>query len=401
MRHDALGEINEFLVLDFLREQLEATRAEIAEALALSPATISRIVGRLLERGLVSEGPAAATAGPGRPSTVLKLVLDRIAVVGIDLGGTKCHGAFSSIDGVVLDEQVVTVADAGGAFSALETVWRTLAEKAAERDIAIGSLAVGVPAVIDPDTRLATRGPNVGWDGFDLLSGIEAFGVPFVVDNDVNLAAIAEGEVGQAVGVRDYLLLSIGTGLGAAIVSNGSLVRGRHNAAGEIGVMLPESAMLPQPRTAQVGGLESVLSGAAIARRAAERVAGDGAAREELGEAPTAKDVIEAALAGRPHARSLIDGVLHALAVAVINTSSVTDPEIVILDGSVGRALAPFFDEVDALVRNHVLTPPRLTASAIGPNSTVRGAISAAIQHLRRLDAPSSLTPLNSEGDRR
>ncbi len=397
LQHGSMSEVNEYLVREYVRDHRRTTRPEIARDLNLSQASVSRMVARLIARGVLVETGDTSGSG-GRPRVVLTLNVESAWVVGIDLGGTKCHGALSGLDGEIVAEEYVTVADAGGAFEALERVWSAMHAAADARGVEIGALAVGVPAVIDADTELAVRGPNVGWDGFDLVARVRAFGVPFVVDNDVNLAAIAEGEVGQAVGSRDYAVLSIGTGLGGAVVSNGRLVRGRHNAAGEIGVLVPEVRMLAETRVSGVGGLESVLSGGALARRARELVETDPAARAELGEHPTVPQVIAAGIDGRPYSKALLDDVVRALAQAVVTFAAVTDPEIVVIDGSVGRALAPVLDEVTRLVARHVATPPRLAVSELGPNSTVRGALSGALHHLRLTDAPPVLGELTHEG---
>lgn len=400
LRHEDMGEVNEYLVLEFVRDHHRTTRSEIARALELSQASVSRIVSKFLERGILLESGDTSTSG-GRPRAVLTLNVEKVAVVGIDLGGTKCHGALSGLDGEILAEQYVTVDDAGGAFEALAQVWLAMTTAAERRGVPIGALAVGVPAVIDADTELAVRGPNVGWEGFDLVARVRAFGIPFVVENDVNLAAIAEGEVGQAVGATDYAVLSIGTGLGGAVVANGRLVRGRHHAAGEIGDLVPDVRMLGESRLGNIGGLESVLSGRGIATRVRSLVATDPSARAELGDKPTAREVIEAALDGRPHSKALVDDVLRTLAQAVIAIAAVIDPEIVVIDGSVGRALAPFLDEVTLLVARHIPTPPRLAVSELGPNSTVRGAISGALNHLRATDAPLVLGSLTAKGGAR
>lgn len=397
LRHGTMGEVNAHLVLAYFRDHPRTTRPEIAADLDLSPASVSRIVTRLVARGLIEESGDTSGSG-GRPRSVLTLNASSECVVGIDLGGTKCHGAMSGLDGQVRAEQYVTVAEAGGAFEALERVWSTMLAAARAEGKEPAALAVGVPAVIDPDSELAVRGPNVGWDGFDLVARVREFGVPFVVDNDVNLAAIAEGEVGKATGCRDYAVLSIGTGLGGAVVANGHLVRGRHNAAGEIGAMLPETRMLGDRRAAGIGGLESILSGAAIAQRARSLVVSEPDAMRELGATPTAREVIVAGLAGQRHAAGLLGDAVRALAQAIVTIAAVTDPEVVVIDGSVGRALAPMFGEVEALVARHIATPPRLEASELGPNSTVRGALSGALGLFWAGTAPAVLEELAAEG---
>ena len=115
MRADVVGEFNEYRVLEYLREHLEGTRTDLARSLDLSPASVSRIVVRLLERGMIEESSTTSNAGRGRPSTVLRLVLDRSAVVGIDLRVTKCHGVLSVLSGEAIEDITVQNDDAGGA----------------------------------------------------------------------------------------------------------------------------------------------------------------------------------------------------------------------------------------------------------------------------------------------
>lgn len=399
MRADVVGEFNEYRVLEYLREHLEGTRTDLARSLDLSPASVSRIVVRLLERGMIEESSTTSNAGRGRPSTVLRLVLDRSAVVGIDLRVTKCHGVLSVLSGEAIEDITVQNDDAGGAFDALAQVWDRLEDAAQRRGLTIGSLVVGVPAVVDPDTGLARQGPNVGWDNFDIVSKLDAFGVPFVVDNDVNLAALGEREHGQAHGLRDFAIIWIGTGLGGAIVSSGRLARGRHHSGGELGTIVPSPACLRDHRREGEGALESVLSGAGISAAGRALLREHPSAAAEFGEAARPQDIFAAASNGSPHARALVDRIVDALALLVINIASMTDPEAIILDGGVGRNLDPFLDEVRPLVAAHISAPPRLSVSTLDATATIKGATSLAMTTFRQLDAPEIIATLNSERD--
>lgn len=399
MRADVVGEFNEYRVLEYLRERLEATRTDLARALDLSPASVSRIAARLLDKGMIEETTTTSNAGRGRPSTVLRLVLDRSAIVGIDLRVTKCHGVLSVLDGEAIEDITVRTDEAGGAFDALAQVWSGLEAAAQRRALTIGALVVGVPAVVDPDTGLARQGPNVGWDNFDIVSKLDAFGVPFVVDNDVNLAALGEREHGQAQGLRDFAIIWIGTGLGGAIVSSGRLARGRHHAGGELGTIVPGAAELRRPRRGGEGALESILSGAGITAAARAIMAEHPEAVAEFGEQALPKDIFAAAIAGHPHARRLVDHLVDALALLIINLSATTDPEAVILDGGVGRNFEPFLDQVRPLIASHLLTPPRLSVSSMEATATITGATSLAMTTFRQLDAPEIINTIHSERD--
>ncbi|MDE2454584.1 MAG: ROK family transcriptional regulator [Burkholderiales bacterium] len=396
MRHAGMGEVNEYLVLEYLRGHRPTTRPQVAAELGLSQASVSRIVAKLLARGLVVESPGKSVAG-GRPRTLLDLNPGAGSVVGIDLGGTRCHGVLADLHGGVLDEAELALDEARNAYDALARVWKKLAAAAKRRGLALGALAVGVPAVIEPETGLAVRGPNVGWEGFNLVERVRAFGLPFIVDNDVNLAASAEGRLGEARGVRDFAVLSIGTGLGGAVVADGRLVRGRHNAAGELAALLPRLSMVRDRRIGGLGAMETILSAPAIAARALALVASDPRAREELGARPSARRVIERALAGGIAARQIVAELVEAVALTVVALSAVVDPEVIVFDGSIGRALAPFLPRVAEFVALHIATPPRLAVSTLGPNATVQGAIVAALQLRHDHAMPLALTQLIAE----
>lgn len=400
MRHDSMGEINQHLVLEYVRDHPGAARIEIGEALGLSPASVSRIIASLLKSNrLVEDEPRGAVEGPGRPRVGLRVNLGLDAIVGIDLGGTKCHGAVADVTGEILDETVVLVAEAGSAIAALTQVWEKSQAQAQARGLTVASVAVGVPAVVDQATGIASRGPNVGWEGIDIGSIVRDFGVPYMIDNDVNLAAIAEGAIGKAVGAKDYVVLSVGTGLGGAVMANGKLARGGFFAAGELGVMLASTDQVREDRVGAVGGLESILSGRALQQRVRAEIEVNQEARAELGENATPKELIASALAGGPVAKRLVDEAIVAMALGIINVCAVVDPEVVVIDGSVGRALAPFFGEVERLVARHIVTPPRIVESELGPNSTVCGAIAGAVQLYRSQGAPAVMESIHdSEG---
>src|ERR1700722_9852722 len=117
MERSSVTEVNEFLVLDAIRSAGEATRPQLATSLGLSPASVSRIVRRLLAQGLVSDEPGPSD-GVGRNRDLLRFNRRAGAVIAIDLGGTKCHGALADLAGeVVAEDQRPTFAGGSPASS--------------------------------------------------------------------------------------------------------------------------------------------------------------------------------------------------------------------------------------------------------------------------------------------
>ena len=376
-------EVNELLVLDYVREHDPTSRTEIVRDLGLSAASVSRIVGRLRRDGVVSEAGTQRSDG-GRPRTAISFRRDAGAIIAVDLGGTRCHSALADLAGTVIYEDVRPTLSAGDAFSTLVAAIAAVRREAERRDMPIVALAVGVPAILDPESGVARDAPYVGWHDFPIVRRLgEVVDIPFLVENDVNLAALAHAWRGVARRVDDFVTLSIGTGTGAAIVSGGRLIKGRHNAAGEVAYLATGTERLPGGSDDSLGPYEAFVSGPGIAARAAQLVA-SGRPSVLAGDDVTPESVIEAARAGDALARHVVDELLDQVALAVIAFATVVDPELVILDGGLGRALEPYVEALDARVEPRVPAAPRIVASRLGKDATVTGAVAAALELARR-----------------
>jgi glucokinase len=379
-------EVNEFLVLDFVRDRQTTTRSQIAEALGLSPASVSRIVRRLLDAELVREGPTAPTRG--RPQATIVFNTRAASVIGIDLGGTKCHGVLADLSGTTLHEVVRPTYQEGAPYPTLAAVLHELAARARTLDLPVAATAVGVPAVVDPETGLAIGGPNVHWEGFPIVAELaRTTTTPFIVENDVNLAALAHAWRGNARGRTDFAVISLGTGIGAAVVADGQLIKGRHSAAGEVGFLVLERSQLREPRVG-LGAFERLAAGPVLADRYRGLLRTSGRpAPDDL----TAATVFDAARTGEPAAQALVDELVEHVAMAIIALTVAVDPETVVLEGSIGRALAPRLREIRDLVRDNVLAAPEVVVSDLGPAATAVGAVAAALQLSRHQRAPSAV----------
>ena len=386
MERSSITAVNEFLVLDAIRSAGQATRPQLGTSLGLSQASVSRIVRRLLAQGLVIEEPGQSD-GVGRNRDVLRFNRRAGAVIAIDLGGTKCHGALADLAGdVVMQDVRQTYADGSPAQTLIGSI-SVLRAGAAAEGLPVKAVSVGVPAVINPDTGLVDAGPNVNWHGFDLAGLLrKELSEPFTVENDVNLAGLGEAWRGGGAGAGSFVTLSLGTGVGAAVVLDGNLVRGRHNAAGELGYLVTGRSQL---RRGPAAGMEDLISGTALVRRAQhlikarpERTALDPAA-------VTPALLFQAAAAGDPVARTVIGELADHVAITVAAIAALLDPDRVILDGSIGRALGPYLPRIEATVRRAAYRAPELMISALGPNATVLGGIAAALTLHRESSAPT------------
>lgn len=391
MPRSSVTETNQFLVLDAVRLAGSTTRRELAAALDLSPASVSRIVRRLLDAGLITEEPGQSE-GVGRNRDVLSFNPRSGAVIAIDLGGTKCHGALADLSGQILaEDHSAAHADSSPAGSLLATIAR-LRNAASDERLAVRAVCVGIPAVLNPDTGLVDAGPNVHWHGFDLMGLLDAeLTEPFTVENDVNLAGLGEAWQGGGAGTGSFVTLSLGTGIGAAIVIDGRVVRGQHNAAGEVGYLVTRPSQLQaRPlRRALAAGLEDLISGPTLTLRAAE-LAKAAPGRTTLDPAAVTPALLfAAAAAGDEVAGTVIGELVETVAIAVTAVTALIDPARVILGGSIGRALEPYRDQIESLVAQSTYRAPEIVTSPLGPNATVIGAIASALAMHRDTYAPT------------
>lgn len=383
-------EVNEFLVLDYVRDHDPTSQTDVARALGLSAASVSRMVARLRADGLVADAGTQPSGG-GRPRALVSFRRDAGAVVAVDLGGTRCHAALADLAGTILAEEVRPTHSGGDAFRTLVAGIDAMRTEAQQRGVPVVALAVGVPGILDPESGQARDAPYVGWDDFPVVERLaRAVEVPFVVDNDVNLAALAHAWRGDGRRVDNFVTLSVGTGTGAAIVSGGRLLQGHHNGAGEVGYLVVRRELLGRPITRGLGAFESRASGPGLEARARELIA-SGARSSLAPDEITPEAVLSAAADGDALARSVLDELVDDLAMAIIALISTVDPELVILDGGVGRSLGPSLESLVARIAPSVPSVPRIVISSLDRDATVIGAVAAALELARRRTAPASV----------
>jgi glucokinase len=219
------------------------------------------------------------------------------------------------------------------------------------------------------------------------------FGLPTFVENDTNLAALGEYRHGAGRGVDLLVGLFVGTGLGAGIVAEGRLLRGVSEAAGELGYLLPDRAALAREYPG-FGALEELVAGPGIARRAAALQARDPGRPSALRAipAPTARDVTVAAGAGDELAREVVLETLDYLALGLAAVACVLDPRRVVLGGSVGLGLAPWYGDLAARLADRVPRVPELVPSALGPDAALVGALALAERGARNAERGTGRT---------
>lgn len=301
---------------------------------------------------------------------------------GADLGGTKLRAALADASGTIIAELVEpTVRGSGEQIVA--QVAAALASLAARAGVAAGSVraaGLGLPLAVDPRTGQSWSFHNVpGLGGIGAAAAFrDALGVPVALDNDGNCAALGEGRAGAAIGIADFAVLVIGTGIGSGIVAGGRLLRGAHGGAGEI-AFLPLGSDPWDARNRSRGAYETSVAGPAIRARleAALGAGGIGAEATPLTSGAGLADIARATTGGDALAGRLLDEEARYVALGIAAIAAILDPEVVVLSGGVG-AIGLLAEPVRAHVALLVPRPPRVVSGLLGDRAPLVGALDLA-----------------------
>jgi len=281
-----------------------------------------------------------------------------MAVIGIDLGATKLAGALFGTGGAIRKRaSELLEGRAGDAVGRLIVEQlRGLRAAAQARRQVVEAVGVSVPGIADHEGG-SVWAPNIeGWERYplrDVLAAELGPDCPVVVESDRACSILGEVAHGAARGCRHAVFLAVGTGIGAGILVDGSILRGAHGIAGAIGWM-----GLDRPYRAvydRCGGFESHASGAGIARVAREHLEAEpqyrGALRAIEPERVTAHEVFAAYEAGDDLAARVVANAVECWGMAVANVVSLFDPEMVVLGGGLFGPAARELDRIVAEAR--------------------------------------------------
>jgi len=283
-----------------------------------------------------------------------------VYAVGVDVGGTHIGAGLMGRDGrVAATAQSLTPQD--GAEEILSAMVGLIAETTAGVQPAeIAGIGVGLPAQIDysnQSVEWCTNLPLAGVDVRALLSARTAREV--TIDNDAHCAGIGEARFGAAKGVRDVVMITLGTGIGGAVLLDGVPYRGARGLAGEIGHMVVRAGGAPCPCGAD-GHLEAYLGSRAIAAigQAAARTSAGEALRAHASDDPdavTAEHVVQAALAGDPVARGVLHEAGDLLGEALVGIVNLLNPRLIVVGGGIGESAPVLAERASRIIAEKAL----------------------------------------------
>jgi glucokinase len=317
-----------------------------------------------------------------------------MAVIGLDLGATKLAGALFDRDGDVIEREDALLEGRHGDQVGRLIVERasSLRDAASAQGMAIEAVGVSVPGIAHHEGGTVWA-PNIGgWERYplrDVLGAELGVSCTIVVESDRAASILGEVSRGVAQGCRHAVFLAVGTGIGAGILVDGSILRGAHDIAGAIGWM-----GLDRPYRAEYdrrGGFESHASGAGIARAARELLEAEpgyeGPLRAIAPSAITAHAVFAAFEAGDGLAALVIANAVECWGMAVANLVSLFDPEMIVLGGGLFGPAAGLLDRIVAEARRWAqpvsFARVVVRASALGPDACLYGTGELALRAAR------------------
>ncbi|MEN8239359.1 MAG: ROK family transcriptional regulator [Actinomycetota bacterium] len=325
------------------------SRADIARATDLTPATVSDIVADLVEETIVKKlgtGPS----GGGKPPTLFGLNADARSIVAVDLSDGGQTGSVMLLDGTTTHGST-RHQQAPGGETGVEAVISIVDQLVSLAPSPLLGIGIGTPGVVNA-SGVVVEAPNLGWRNVDLRSRVTAhFDHPVHVVNDSSAAALAEYSFGT-VDTSSYVVLKIGDGVGASVMLDGRIHGGSHNAAGEVGHVSID-ATGARCRCGRRGCLETVASAPKIAQRLRERL---GIASGDMQGVFT--DASTRATAHDDEAIKALAGIAESIATVLSTTVAVLDVHHVILSGPLESLGDVFLELLKSAVSRRVL--PRL-----------------------------------------
>lgn len=374
-------QVNESIVYELLLENGATTRTDLARRASLSKPSISGIIESFVAAGICR--PAGTVQGRSGPAATLFEIEPTVSHgIGIDLGGTKIHGVIGDLTGEVLHEQRVPTDRRGGSHvvEQIAELCRGLAAQLLPGVGAVHHVAIGSPGIVDPATGLMKLAYNLpDFDRIDLAKELEGvFSAAVHVDNDVNMAAEGERFDRSTTTSDNFVYLSVGTGIGSALVLDGRICRGHRGAAGEISY-LPIGTDPFDPDNQVRGPLEEAVDGNAMLQRFTDQ---HGRVPSALAIDATVPDIFRAATDHDPLGVKMVDEEARLLALAITAVSALLDPERVILGGGIGSSEA-LLPEVRAWCNRLMPEPPVVQRSLLGNRAPLIGALGIAVTAAR------------------
>jgi glucokinase len=288
--------------------------------------------------------------------------------VGVDLGGTAIKAGLVNPQGKILRDTTIPAEANQGPTHVIEQIIKSvhqLIDGSSYKKREYAGIGVGSPGSVDLDGGTVKYPPNFpGWTVVRLGDALhKEFGLHVEVDNDANAAAVGEAKLGAGIGHEDFIMVTLGTGVGGGLILGGKIFRGTFGGAGELGhITIDHNG--PLCNCGNHGCVEAYVGAKYLTRRAIEKLKGNRKSKIlSLAGNKTRhidpKIISLAAKVGDATALDILAETGRYLGIGLATVVNLLDVRLIIIGGGIARAGKPLFDPIKESVRQHVLTPMR------------------------------------------
>jgi len=313
-------------------------------------------------------------------------------ILAVDIGGTQFRIALVSTSGKILKRHAVPNEFVDNPSAGLHYIKTAVTELiAGESNAGIAGMGVAIAGLVTVESGVLLTSPNLlKWYGTPIKEIFEReLGLPVWVCNDANLAALGEQRYGVGKGIDDLIFITVSTGIGGGIIINGKMFLGSQGFGAEIGHMTIDNDG-PRCNCGNIGCLEMLASGTAIARMARERmmngeastikdVAGDNLTKI------TAETVFAKAKRGDGLAISVVNAATRNLGIGIVNLVHLFNPQMIVLGGGVSQAGDMLLVPVRQVVAERIMKDieVNIVLAALNADSGLLGAVAMVLDNVK------------------
>ncbi|UCD53243.1 MAG: ROK family transcriptional regulator [Phycisphaerales bacterium] len=394
--------LNQIKILNLIRDRKSISRAEIAKITGLSPPTVTRAVGELIEpRRLAVEVGEGKSQG-GRPPVLIRFNGEQNLVIGVDLGTTHIYAVLSDLNGKIRSEMRIPTDVQTGAEGVLRRVENTIGRLVEDSSVdarRILGVGMAVAGLIDRDRKIVTFSPDFGWKDVDVRGALKnGCNMPIIFDNVTRVMALGELWYGVGKRFRDFVCINVGYGIGSGIIIDGKPLHGAEGFAGEFGHFPLDKDSSVRCKCGNYGCLEALASGRAIGAAAQNALATGRASilRDMCHNDLTTVDAEMVAAAAQqedPVASEVFGRAMEYLGTGIAGLINLLNPQAVVIGGGVSQAGDSFFSSIREQVARRVMNKHGASAKilpvTLGMRSTVMGAVSLILNEVLSLNLAS------------
>ena len=357
-------------ILGMLWDKGPSSRIDIADCLDLSQPSVSRLVNDLLETNFLKEG-GRVSFKVGRKQTLLDLNPDAAVVAGLSIRSKHIRLLLCDLKGhtVLRTEESVQAETVKTLIKQIRRLIINAIASARKTDVPLAAVTVGVSGAWDEERQRVHAAPNLALlEGVNLLELLEESLKDLVlpgsisVGNDVDHAALGELAYGAASGCNSFFYLNLGSGIGGGVVIDKKLYTGAEGFTGEIGY-------LPIYNGNDYQALETLVSSHAITSFV-----------EGAGLGQSVSDFFTHVRAGHTEAKTFLKTMSEQIAIGLCSIVVTLNPELIVLGGSVGKYSEAFVAHLEQALNNLVPVQPKIRATALGVDASLKGAIVKSIR---------------------